>query len=104
MGLARNGSIANDTSGDIIIAFSTANTVSPDFSKPVIGSFSFISHEAIDPVFSATIEATEEAIINALIGAESMTGMNGMTFHAIPHERLREVLKKYNRLSEKTKN
>jgi len=104
MGLARNGSIANDTSGDIIIAFSTANTVSPDFSKPGIASFDFIPHEAIDPVFSATIEATEEAIINALIAAESMTGMNGMTFHAIPHDRLREVLKKYNRLSEKTKN
>ncbi len=94
MGLARNGSIANDTSGDIFIAFSTANSVSPDFSKPGISSFSFIPHEAIDPVFSATIEATEEAIINALIAAETMTGMNGMTFHAIPHDRLRAVLKK----------
>ena len=55
-------------------------------------------NDALNPVFEAAVQATEEAIINAMIGAETMTGVNGHTVTALPHERLREVLKKYNRL------
>ena len=57
-----------------------------------------LPNDRIDPIFAATIQATEEAIINAMIAAETMTGIDGNTVHAIPHERLKEVLRKYNRL------
>jgi D-aminopeptidase len=60
-----------------------------------------LPNERISPLFGATVQATEEAIINALVAAETMTGINGNTVHAIPHERLREVLKKYGRLIER---
>jgi L-aminopeptidase/D-esterase-like protein len=58
-----------------------------------------LSNDDIDPVFEATVQATEEAILNALVAAETMTGINGNTVHALPHDRLREALKKYNRLA-----
>ena len=54
--------------------------------------------ERITPLFNATAEATEEAIVNALVAAETMTGVDGHTVYALPHDRLREVLRKYNRL------
>jgi D-aminopeptidase len=57
-----------------------------------------LPNERIDPLFRATVNATEEAIANALVAAETMTGINGNTVYAIPHDRLREILKKYNRL------
>jgi L-aminopeptidase/D-esterase-like protein len=60
---------------------------------------SMLPNERINPVFGAAVEATEEAIVNAMVAAETMRGINGNTVHAIPHERLREVLRKYNRLT-----
>ena len=54
----------------------------------------------MNPLFKATVHATEEAIINALVAAEDMIGVNGNTVYALPHDRLRTILKKYNRLSE----
>ena len=98
MGLARNGSIAENTSGDIFLAFSTAKF---EFDKKSgQANVQMLSNDRITPLFAATAQATEEAIINAMVAAEDMTGINGNTVYAIPHERLRQVLKKYNRLND----
>ncbi len=97
MGLARNGSIAGNGSGDIFIAFSTAN---PDAANPEgVRPLTMLPNDRMNPLFAATIEATEEAIINALVAAETMTGVENRKVIALPHDRLREVLKKYNRLA-----
>lgn len=96
LGLARTGTISGDGSGDIFIAFSTAN---PGASKPSgIHHIDMVPNDQLDPVFEATVEATEEAVVNAMVGAETMSGINGNTAIALPHDRLQEVLKKYNRL------
>jgi D-aminopeptidase len=100
LGLARNGSTAGNGSGDIFIAFSTAGAAAVSARKDV-ASVQMLPNERIDPLFLATVQATEEAIVNALIAAETMTGVDGNTVHAIPHDRLRQVMKKYNRLVEK---
>lgn len=95
LGLARTGSISGNGSGDIFIAFSTANPHADDAPGP--NSVWTVSNDSISPLFAATVEATEEAIVNAMVGAKTMTGINGHTVIALPHDRLREVLKKYNR-------
>ena len=59
-----------------------------------------IANERLNPLFTATVEATEEAVVNAMVAAETMTGANDVTVHALPHDRLRETLRKYNRLRE----
>ena len=97
MGMARNGSISSNSSGDIFVAFSTANQRAA--SEPGTSTNARVmANGLLTPLFAATVEATEEAIINALVAAETMTGANGMTVHALPHDRLREVLRRYNRL------
>ena len=97
LGLGRNGSFSGDGSGDIFIAFSTAN---PGAGKPTgVHQISMLANDELDPVFLATVQATEEAIINALVAAEDMTGINEKKVLALPHDRLREVLTKYNRLA-----
>ena len=98
LGLARNGSVASNSSGDIFIAFSTANPQVAE--KKEVADIRMLPNERITPLFSATAQATEEAIINAMVAAETMTGINGNTTYAIPHDRLRQALKKYNRLVE----
>jgi D-aminopeptidase len=99
LGLGRNGSIAADSSGDIFVAFSTAN---PDAAQDrrAVRPLSMLPNEAMDPLFAATIESTEEAVVNAMIAAETMVGRDNHRVIALPHGRLREVLKKYNRLME----
>ncbi len=98
LGLGRNGSISGNGSGDIFIAFSTANlgAVKP---KGVV-TLQMLGNESLDPVFAATVQATEEAIVNAMVAAETMTGIENHRVRAIPHDALRAVLKKYNRLAE----
>jgi len=98
MGLARVGSTAANGSGDIFIAFSTAN---PGAAKAAGGpvDISMLPNGDLDPFFLATIQATEESIVNALVAAKTMTGIDGHTVYALPHERLRELLRKYNRLA-----
>jgi L-aminopeptidase/D-esterase-like protein len=97
LGLALAGGRGNDSSGDIFIAFSTANR---DVAKTSgIANLTMLPNERINPLFRATVQATEEAIVNALVAAETMTGVNGNTVYALPHDRLREVLRKYNRLA-----
>ena len=94
MGLARTGSTSGNGSGDIFIAFATANIQAA--SAPV-AQVNMLSNNSINPIFDATVYATEEAVINALIAAETMTGVNHRRATAIPHERLQEALRKYNR-------
>ena len=96
LGLGRVGSIARNGSGDIFIAFSTANKTNS--SKKVSQNLSMLQNDHINPVFQATVEATEEAIINALIAGKDMTGHMGRSVKAIEHLALIEILKKHNRL------
>ena len=99
LGLGRNGSIASNGSGDIFIAFSTAHK---NIGTEAGGLYDLkmLGNADLDPLFQATVEASEEAVINALVAAETMTGRNGRTVYALPHDRLREVLRKYRRLNE----
>ena len=98
LGLARNGSISSNGSGDIFVAFSTANRDAAS-ERTAAADARVLANGRLNPLFAATVEATEEAIINALIAAETMTGANDVTVHALPHDRLREVLRKYGRLA-----
>ena len=96
LGLGRNGSISGNGSGDIFIAFSTANPNSEGADHVV--SVQMLPNDLIEPVFAGTVQAVEEAIINAMIAAETMTGIENHRVVAIPHDQLRAILKKYNRL------
>jgi L-aminopeptidase/D-esterase-like protein len=95
LGLARTGSSSGNSSGDIFLAFSTANPHADDAPGP--NSVLTVSNEEISPLFTATVEATEEAIVNAMVGATTMTGRDGHTAIELPHERLIEALKKFGR-------
>ena len=97
LGLARTGSVSGNGSGDLFIAFSTANAGASD-SEQVTRSVETIPNDLMDPIFTATVQATEEAVVNALIDNQSMTGRDNHHVDAIPHDRLRKVLRKYNRL------
>jgi D-aminopeptidase len=97
LGVGAVGGRGEDSSGDIFIAFSTAN---PEAGKTEgTAQLTMLPNERINPLFRATAEATEEAIVNALVAARTMRGINGNTVHALPHDRLREALRKYNRLA-----
>src|SRR5207249_1782241 len=96
MGLARTGSTSGNGSGDIFIAFSTANPHAAAAKGPA--GVTMLPNDALNPIFEAAVQATEEAIVNAMVGAETMTGIDGHKVFALPHDRLRDVLKKYNRL------
>jgi D-aminopeptidase len=95
LGLARNGSYAGNGSGDIFVAFSTANE---DAMVRGTATVRALSNDDMDPLFLATVQAVEESIINALIAAETMTGLNGKTVVAIDHKQLQKVLKDHKRL------
>jgi D-aminopeptidase len=97
MGIARVGGTGGNTSGDIFIAFSTANPGAAR--RKGLKAIEMLPNDNLSPFFEATIAATEEAILNAMISAYTMVGINGNTVYALPHERLIAVLKKYNRLS-----
>jgi D-aminopeptidase len=97
LGLGRLGSISGDGSGDIFIAFSTANAGAGLAAKPT--TVTMLPNEQMDALFEATVQATEEAVVNAMVAADTMTGFKGHTVEALPHDKLREILKKYNRLT-----
>jgi D-aminopeptidase len=97
LGLARTGSTAHNSSGDIAIAFSTAQAV-PFPGGDQIVTVKMLSLARLDPLFDAAAEATEEAIVNSLTMARSMTGLNGNTVHALPLDRLLDILARYRRL------
>jgi L-aminopeptidase/D-esterase-like protein len=97
LGLGRDGSFSGDGSGDIFVAFSTANAGAAGSKNT--HQITMIPNEQLNPLFLATVQATEEAVINAMIAAETMKGINDFEVIALPHDRLREILKKYNRLA-----
>jgi D-aminopeptidase len=97
LGLGRLGSISGNDSGDIFIAFSTANAGAGMAQKSA--SVQMLANEQMDSLFEATVQATEEAVINAMVAAKTMTGINGQTVEALPHGQLQDILKKYNRLN-----
>jgi D-aminopeptidase len=97
LGLARAGTISGNGSGDLFVAFSTAN---PNAANPdqLTHDVQTIPNDLMDPLFSGVVQATEEAVLNALIDNHSMTGRDSHRVEALPHDRMRELLKKYNRL------
>jgi L-aminopeptidase/D-esterase-like protein len=98
LGLGRDGSYSGDGSGDLFIAFSTAN---PGAIGPKgLHQITIMPNDEMDPVFLATVQATEEAVVNAMVAAETMTGINNHKVIGLPHDQLRAILKKYNRLAQ----
>ena len=96
LGLARTGSVSGNGSGDLFIAFSAANPHAAD-AKPPIRTIETMPNDLMDPLFTATVEATEEAIINALVDNQDMIGRDNHKVEALPRERLQQLLKEYNR-------
>ncbi len=97
VGLARVGGTGANSSGDLFLAFSTVTTTRPA-DQPDVRLVSMLDNDAMDPLFAATAQAAEEAVVNALVAAETMIGINGNKVYALPHERLRAVLRQYGRL------
>ena len=93
MGMARVGSHAGNLSGDIFIAFSTANAITQE----KLVDLKMLPNEHMEPLFKATVEATEEAILNALTAAETMTGINDATVYQLPHDQVKALMAKYGR-------
>jgi L-aminopeptidase/D-esterase-like protein len=96
LGLGRVGSFSGDGSGDIFIAFSTANPGANRIKG--VRQLEMLPNQQLNPIFLATVQGTEEAIVNAMVAAKTMKGINDHEVIGLPHDRLREVLKKYNRL------
>lgn len=99
LGLARNGSTASPFSGDVALAFSTIPIVWPE-NPPYLVEKQELFQYATGHLYSATVQATEEAIINAMVAAKTMTGLNGSQVHALPHDVLRDVLRRHGRLGD----
>ena len=97
LGLGRDGSISGNGSGDIFIAFSTANPGAAAVDHAV--DLKMYPNDLLNPIFAATVEATEESIINAMVAAKTMTGIENHKVSALPHDQLQAILKKYNRLN-----
>ena len=102
LGVARVGGFGATTSGDLFLAFATGNRGLPPAEEDPVGDGAValrgLADRALDPLFEATVEATEEAIVNALVAAETMTGRDGVTAHRLPHDRLVEVMRRHGRL------
>ncbi|HSH37871.1 MAG TPA: P1 family peptidase, partial [Chthoniobacterales bacterium] len=96
-GLARTGGISGNGSGDLFIAFSTANPGVATPEKPT-HSVQTIPNDRLDGIFNATVQAVEEAIINSIVANQTMTGANDRKVIALPHDRVRDALKKFGRL------
>ena len=94
LGLARTGTISGNGSGDLFIAFSTAN---PNAANPdqVTHSVETIPNDLLDPLFAGVVQATEEAVVNALVDNHSMTGCDNHHVETLPHDRLRELMKRF---------
>jgi D-aminopeptidase len=102
LGLARAGGLGATSSGDLFIAFATGNRGLPAGElaprEHGVVDLRALVDTALDPLFEATVEATEEAIVNALVAAETMTGRDGIVAHRVPHDRLIDVMRQYGRL------
>ncbi len=95
MGLARTGSVSGNGSGDLFVAFSTANAAPAK--RDEVESVKMLRNSRMDPLFTAAVQATEEAIVNALVAAETMVGIDGHRVEALPHDRLRAIMKRFDR-------
>jgi D-aminopeptidase len=93
LGLARTGAISGNGSGDLFIAFSTANAGAAN-PEPLTHSVQTIPNDRLDPIFAAVVQATEEAVVNALVDNQTMIGRDNHRVEALPHDRLREILKR----------
>jgi D-aminopeptidase len=91
------GGLGENGSGDIFLAFSTANPSAA--ADTGLATLTMLPNDRINPIFEATVQATEEAIINAMLAAETMTGADNIRSYALPHDRLIAALRKYNRLA-----
>ncbi len=98
LGIGRMGGVSGAGSGDLFLAFSTAPTGTPD--RRGVASVGMLSDDVIDPVYAAAVQATEEAIVNAMLAARTMTGANWYRVPALPHDGLREVLRRHGMLRE----
>ncbi len=96
LGLARSGAVGHNGSGDIFLVFSTANRDALA-TRQSPGSADFLPNETLDPLFEAAVQATDEAVIDSMVANETMTGRDGNTSIALPHDRLRELLVRYGR-------
>jgi L-aminopeptidase/D-esterase-like protein len=108
LGLGRMGSYSGDGSGDIFVAFSTANSGAWGAAKdangqPNVKAVQVLPNDDLNPIFLATVQSVEEAVVNTLIAAKTMKGINDFEVDALPHAELQQVLKKYNRLVEPQK-
>jgi D-aminopeptidase len=95
LGVGRSGGFGGNGSGDIFIAFSTANPAAAGAADTI--SVRMLSNPRMTPLFSATAQATEEAIVNAMLAADTMTGANDLRVYALPVDRLKAIMKKYGR-------
>ncbi|MDY7232452.1 P1 family peptidase [Hyalangium rubrum] len=94
LGISRMGGLGEDSSGDIFLAFSTQTTLA---AEAPVSTVSMLANDRMNPLFEATVQATQEAILNAMLAAETMTGADGIRVFAMPQDRLMEALKKYGR-------
>jgi D-aminopeptidase len=107
LGIARVGGVGADSSGDLFLAFATGNldAAVPEYGpeseseeRPITSQITMLADPLMTPLFEAVVDSTEEAIVNALVAAETMTGRDGVTAYALPHDRLVEVLRKFGRV------
>ena len=100
LGLARNGATATPSSGDIVLAFATTKIPMPE-EPPFVVRRDVLFQYAAEHLHTATVQATEEAVVNALVAGRTITGRDGTTVHALPHATLRKILQRYDRLEKK---
>ena len=98
MGLARTGTFGTNSSGDIFLAFSTANEMAYESGGAKLRNATFLRNDAIDPIFNAVVEATEEAVIDSMVCNQTMVGRDGNTLHALPLDQVMALMKKYSRV------
>jgi L-aminopeptidase/D-esterase-like protein len=96
LGIGRLGSFSGNGSGDLVVSFSTTSAAN-DVPDEQLKEGPMVATGQLDPVFQATVEATEEAIVNALVAARTMTGADGYTLFGLPHEELKKILGRYGR-------
>jgi D-aminopeptidase len=98
LGMGRLGSYSGNQSGDLMVAFTTASAAANDPDQTHPSAVTPLASDNLDPVFKAVVEATEESVVNALVAAQTMTGIDGYRFYSLPHTQLRAILKRYGRL------
>jgi L-aminopeptidase/D-esterase-like protein len=98
LGLARTGTTGHNGSGDIFLVFSTANRDSLADRGAALGSMQFLRNKSLDPLFEAVVETVEEAVVDSMVANEAMTGANGLTVPALPHDRMLELMRAAGRI------